>query len=173
MTFKNPAKPLVFSRRITLARIQRFWSALKVLFLHVSRLNPYNVAMEELIFGWEKVRIEMIERPAEHLGVLLRPTIVSADCPLCEQSSHRVQSRYQRSLQDLPCCGQVLRLRVTVRRFFRNNAACRRKVFAEQLPELMRPYARRTVRQNEALTTVGLRTVVRRDNELPNNWDFG
>lgn len=40
--------------------------------------------MVELIFGWEKVRIKMIGRQAEHLDVLLRPTLVSADCPLCE-----------------------------------------------------------------------------------------
>jgi transposase len=102
--------------------------------------------MEELVFGWEKVRIEMIERQAEQLE----------DCPLCAQSSQRVQSWYQRSLQDLPCCGQVLRLRVAVRRFFCDNTACRRKVFAEQLPALMLPYARRTVRHNTALTTIGL-----------------
>jgi transposase len=43
-----------------------------------------------------------------------------------------------------------------VRRFFCDNAVCHRKVFAEQLPELMLPYARRTVRHNAALTTIGL-----------------
>lgn len=112
--------------------------------------------MEELVFGWVSVRLEWLERQTEHLVILLRPTTVSADCPLCEQSSQRVHSGYQRSLQDLPCCGQVLRLRVAVRRFFCDNAACRRKVFAEQLPELMLPYARRTVRHNAALTTLGL-----------------
>ena len=112
--------------------------------------------MEELVFGWERVRIETIERQAEQLEILLCPTTVSATCPLCEQSSSRIHSGYQRALQDLPCCGQVLRLRVGVRRFFCENAACPRKVFAEQLPELMLPYARRTLRHNAALTTIGL-----------------
>jgi zinc-finger of transposase IS204/IS1001/IS1096/IS1165 len=112
--------------------------------------------MEELVFGWENVQIEAMERQAKHLEILLRPTTVSADCPLCHQSSQRVHSAYLRSLQDLPCCGQVLRLRIAVRRFFCDNTACRRKVFAERLPELMLPYARRTVRHNEALTTIGL-----------------
>ena len=112
--------------------------------------------MEKLVFGWETVRIEMIERQAEHLEILHWPTTASAACPLCEQSSSRVHSGYRRSLQDLPCCGQVLRLRIAVRRFFCDNAACRRKVFAAQLPELMLPYAHRTVRHNAALTTIGL-----------------
>ena len=47
-------------------------------------------------------------------------------------------------------------MRVCARRFFCANAACRRTVFAERLPERMLPYARRTVRHNEALTTLGL-----------------
>jgi transposase len=112
--------------------------------------------MEKLVFGWERVRIETIQRQADYLEILLSPTTASATCPVCEQSSSRIHSGYQRSLQDLPCCGQVLRLRILVRRFFCDNAACRRKVFAEQLPELMLPYARRTVRHNAALTTLGL-----------------
>src|SRR5581483_5951576 len=112
--------------------------------------------MEKLVFGWGMVRIEAIQQQADYLEILLSPTTVSAACPVCEQSSSRTHSGYQRSLQDLPCCGQVLRLRITVRRFFCDNAACHRKVFAEQLPELMLPYARRTVRHNAALTTIGL-----------------
>jgi transposase len=112
--------------------------------------------MEKLVFGWETVRIETMRQQTDYLEILVSPTTASAVCPLCEQSSARVHSAYQRSLQDLPCCGQVLRLRVAVRRFFCNNMTCRRKVFAERLPEMMQPYARRTVRHNAALTTLGL-----------------
>ncbi|MGI0017052.1 MAG: transposase family protein, partial [Nitrososphaera sp.] len=95
--------------------------------------------MEKLVFGWENVQIDLIQRQTDYLAILLRPTTASATCSLCEQSSTRIHSGYQRSLQDLPCCGQVLRLRILVRRFFCENAACPRKVFAEQLPELMLP----------------------------------
>ena len=108
------------------------------------------------MFGWETVRIETIQRQADALEILVSPTAVSAACPLCEQNSVRVHSGYQRSLQDLPCCGQVLRIRLTVRRFFCENADCRRKIFTERVPEVMKPYARRTIRHNEALTTFGL-----------------
>ena len=112
--------------------------------------------MEKLVFGWEMMRIETMQRQTDYLEILVGPTTASAVCPLCEQSSARVYSAYQRSLQDLPCCDQVLRLRVAVRRFFCHNVGCRRKVFAERLPDVMRPYARRTVRHNAALTTLGL-----------------
>lgn len=109
-----------------------------------------------MVFGWETVRIETVLREAENLEVLVSPLSESALCPLCEQSSVRVHSWYQRSLQDSPCCGQVLHLRLLVRRFFCGNLACRRKVFAERLPEIMQPYARRTIRHNAALTRLGL-----------------
>lgn len=112
--------------------------------------------MEKLVFGWETVRIETIQRQDDALEILVSPTSMSAACPLCEQNSVRVHSGYQRSLQDLPGCGQVLRVRLTVRRFFCENDACRRKIFTERVPEVMNPYARRTIRHNKALTTLGL-----------------
>jgi zinc-finger of transposase IS204/IS1001/IS1096/IS1165 len=81
--------------------------------------------MEKLVFGWEMVRIETMRRQTDYLEIVVSPTATSAVCPLCEQRSARVHSAYQRSLQDLPCCGQVLRMSVAVRRFFFNNAGCR------------------------------------------------
>ncbi len=102
------------------------------------------------------MRIETIQRQADALELLVSSTSMSAACPLCEQNSVRVHSDYQRSLQDLSCCGQVLRVRLTVRRFFGGNDACRRKIFTERVPEVMKPYARHTIRHNEALTTLGL-----------------
>jgi|GEM_PF-7093067 len=62
--------------------------------------------MEKLVFGWEMMRIETMRRQTDYLEILVGPTTASAVCPLCEQSSARVHSAYQRSLQDLPCCGQ-------------------------------------------------------------------
>jgi len=41
MDFKNPAKTLIFTRKIDLAGIQSFWPGPYVLFLHVSRLYPF------------------------------------------------------------------------------------------------------------------------------------
>jgi transposase len=78
-----------------------------------------------------------------------------ATCPLCQQISHRVHSHYTRTLADLPCVGKALRLLVQVRRFFCENKACARKIFAERLPELTSVYARRTTRCKEQLAELG------------------
>lgn len=112
--------------------------------------------METLLFGWATVRIEKLQKQEGWLEIVVKPLADKAICPLCEQCSTRVHSSYQRSLQDLPCCGQVLRLQLMVRRFFCDNDACGRKVFTERVSEVVQPYARRTIRHNEALTTLGL-----------------
>ena len=75
-----------------------------------------------------------------------------AACPLCQQESLRVHSRYVRTLQDIPCIGKSLRLLVQVRRFFCETPHCSRKIFAERLPELTEEYADgRRVQQRPSL----------------------
>jgi transposase len=54
--------------------------------------------------------------------------------------------------------GQQVTLLLTVRKFFCPNAACPRKIFAEQFPELVPSYARLTTRLREALVALGLAT---------------
>src|SRR5215208_5586918 len=72
-------------------------------------------------------------------------------CPCCEQPSRRVHGRYTRTLSDLPWGGVPVRLRVRVRKFFCEEPSCERKIFAERLEEVARPFARGTERQREAL----------------------
>ncbi len=59
----------------------------------------------------------------------------------------------------LPTAGHVVKLQVQVRRFFCRNARCPRRTFAERLPRLLPPRARRTRRlaaaQCAAAVTVG------------------
>jgi transposase len=109
-----------------------------------------------LLFGLPAhVRVEQIEiTPA---GVILSLAVETSEaaCPLCQQTSQRVHSRYTRTLQDLSCVGKALRLLVVVRRFFCTNQGCARKIFAERLPELTSLYARRTTRCHETLTELG------------------
>jgi transposase len=81
-----------------------------------------------------------------------------ACCPLCQRPSRRAHSHYVRILADLPCGGQALLLNVTVRRFFCGNPHCPRRVFAERLPELRQPYARRTRRQRDKRQGIGVAT---------------
>jgi transposase len=55
-----------------------------------------------------------------------------------------VHSRYQRTLADPAIGGRQTLLKVRIRRFFCDNTACQRRTFAEQVPDLTTPYARRT-----------------------------
>lgn len=75
--------------------------------------------------------------------------------PLWDQAE-RVHSGYQRAVADLPCGGYQVIPYLWVRRFFCPNAACERHLFAERLPELVQPYARKTPRLLQALRAIGL-----------------
>jgi len=55
---------------------------------------------------------------AEEITLILRTTSPTALCPSCGAASSRVQSRYTRTLRDLPSVGYPIRLIMRVRRFF-------------------------------------------------------
>ena len=52
-------------------------------------------------------------------------------CPTCSKRSSRVHSRYRRMLADAPVAGRLIRIVLTVRRFFGPNAECQSKTFVE------------------------------------------
>jgi len=79
------------------------------------------------------LRLEQIEIASQLLTLSLAVDTSQAACPLCQQDAHRIHSHYTRTLQDLPCTGKALRLLVLVRRFFCENKACARKIFAERV----------------------------------------
>jgi transposase len=77
-------------------------------------------------------------------------------CPTCQGLARRVHSRYLRTLADAPISGQRVKLVLKVRRFFCDNPDCPKKTFAEQVPELTAPHARRTGLLARMLEAVGL-----------------
>jgi transposase len=79
----------------------------------------------------------------------------SARCPLSGDGSRRVHSRYHRTLADLPISGRRVLLRVHVRRFRCLTASCPRQIFAERLPDLAAPFARRSQPLQDALAQIG------------------
>lgn len=79
-----------------------------------------------------------------------------ARCPLCGRRSKRIHSRYERTLADLPWGTHAVTIRLRVRRLFCRNARCARRIFAERLPEVALPRARRTRRLEAGLTALGL-----------------
>jgi len=67
-----------------------------------------------------------------------------AACPSCGGACQRVHDRYRRSPLDLPWRGFVVRLAVTVRRFWCDHPGCRRKTFAEDFGAPLRRRSRFT-----------------------------
>src|SRR4051812_30240028 len=71
-------------------------------------------------------------------------------------TTRRRQSPCRRRLADLPWQGRTVRLHLQVRRLRCPNDACPRRIFAERLPELTTPKARRTTRLRELQRELGL-----------------
>lgn len=90
------------------------------------------------------------------LQVTLQATGRRARCPLCGCVSHRVHSRYQRTLADLPIGERQVSLVLCVPRFFGNARRCLRSIFCERLGEMALAYARRTTRTHRALQQIGM-----------------
>lgn len=61
-------------------------------------------------------------------------------------------------MRDAPCGGRYVQLTLCVRKFFCRNPLCERKVFTERLPDLVRPWAKMTIRYCEQITSIGLAT---------------
>ena len=101
-------------------------------------------------------RVERITREGQNLlHVAVHGTRPGGRCPDCGRASRAVHSRYQRRPADLPSLGRAVRVGLRGRRFYCGNAACARRTFAERLPELVAPYARRTRRLAAAQGQVG------------------
>ena len=103
-----------------------------------------------------EIQVEEVEG-AEEITLTLRTTSPTASCPSCGTASSRIQSRYTRTLHDLPAVGHPIRLIMHVRRFFCKKSTCAQKIFVERLPELCHPYAQRTKRLQKALCELGLK----------------
>lgn len=99
----------------------------------------------------EQLHVDEISFEGNLLIIYASTASPVAVCPLCEQPSRRVHGYYSRTLADLPWCGMPVRLRVRVRKFFCDEPSCERRIFAERLKEMARPFARGTDRQREAL----------------------
>src|SRR5919199_4993557 len=100
------------------------------------------------------LRVDRFWRDAATIHLQVSSVRRWARCPLCGRRSKRRHSQYQRTLTDVPCGCDAVILHVRIRRFVCRVRWRRRKVFAERLPELAAPFARRTAR----LTAACLRT---------------
>src|SRR5438309_10667431 len=87
--------------------------------------------------------------------VTVRAASPTASCPCCGTISKWVQSRYTRTLRDLPASGRLVHLVVRVRRFFCQESTCIRKIFAERFPSLTLPRVKFTLRLQDTLRELG------------------
>ena len=86
----------------------------------------------------------------------LSSTQAVVHCPLCSRPTHRVHSRYERILKDLPFVQFSLTILLQVCKFFCLNQNCPRRIFTERLPHIVAPWARRTARYGDHLKAMGL-----------------
>jgi transposase len=108
-------------------------------------------------FPFPGCRVEQVSRVGpERVAIAVQATCPQAFCPICFTPSTAVHSWYRRHPADLPNLGQAVGLEVAVRRFYCRNHACPRQTFAEPLPELLSPRARRTQRLATAQGQVGV-----------------
>ncbi|MBA2680488.1 MAG: ISL3 family transposase, partial [Ktedonobacteraceae bacterium] len=101
------------------------------------------------------LELVVLQHTATEIVAVVRPRATSSQCPMCGMPSSHIHSRYTRTVLDLPWHGVPMRLRLHVRRFFCDMPTCPRTIFAERLPDVVAPYARRTTRLDTWSTIVG------------------
>ncbi len=79
-----------------------------------------------------------------------------ATCPRCGQPSQQIRGHYVRQLRDLPWATRSVQVRLSVRKFRCRASDCPQQIFTERLPDLVRPFARRTARMEQAMRQLAL-----------------
>src|SRR4051812_6308541 len=102
------------------------------------------------------LHVETLLLGDDSLMILAAANDETACCPLCGWRADRIHSRYERTLADLPWAILAVRLQIRVRRFFCDNTACPRRIFAERLADVSAAHEQRTSRQRAALTAIAL-----------------
>ncbi len=101
------------------------------------------------------LQLENVAIDAKTVLLSVASTSLSASCPVCGHKTARLHSHYRRTVADLPWGGRSVRLSLLVRRFRCFTPECPRRIFAERLASVLKPYARKTTRLHEILRLVG------------------
>jgi transposase len=102
------------------------------------------------------LHLERVQSEPDRITLIVKTAPRPALCPRCLSPSAHLHSRYVRRLSDLPWLGIVVRLEIQARRLYCRNSDCPQQIFCERIPAFVAPYARRTLRLNEALRLIGL-----------------
>src|SRR5262245_25947047 len=102
------------------------------------------------------LHVERASSDPDLITIIVKTKSKQALCPQCHSPSAYLHSRYVRRLADLPWLGVAVRVEVHVRRLYCRHVECPQRIFCERIPTFVAPYARRTLRLNEALRLIGL-----------------
>ncbi|WP_326782804.1 ISL3 family transposase [Streptomyces sp. NBC_00151] len=110
-----------------------------------ARLVLCCVELADLLPHLASVLIEKVELGESLVRITVRTAAgVAVGCPGCGQRSGWEHSRYVRQVADESIGGRPVRISVSVRRLYCENAVCPRKTFVEQIDGLTERYQRRT-----------------------------
>ena len=117
--------------------------------------------------------IDLVDGVDGTVVIVAHPRARGSRCKRCGRVSTRVHSRYRRHLADLPASGQPVEVMLTVRRFFCDHVDCSTCTFAEQVPGLTSPHARRSPGLQAALVAIGLALAGRAGSRLATRRGWG
>ncbi|MGY5800916.1 transposase family protein [Rhizobium sp. LEGMi12c] len=100
--------------------------------------------------------VDHVQQSKEVISIDCRFRSTGAKCPDCRKASHRTHSHYERRLADLPWQGRAVTITMNVRRLRCSNARCRRRLFAENVGDVIWRYCRRTRRLGDVHRIIGM-----------------
>lgn len=114
------------------------------------------VHLSHIPFPLPSFEIQQVSNVESTLIITATATSEAAICPSCGETSKHIHSYYVRSPRDLPISGQMVQLKLHVRRFRCPNTQCIRRTFAERLPEIVAVSAQQTMRLTQLLKTFAI-----------------
>jgi transposase len=127
----------------------------------------------QIILNTDRYEIKQIQIKEWKIHLLLESNTKQTNCPACKQPSTQVHSHYWRYPNDLAWADFSITWNLLAKRFFCNNRNCPKRTFAEQHPEILAPYARRTNRLNEKQQLVGVNICARAAEHLLHVFHIG
>ena len=91
------------------------------------------------------VVLERVDETGAVMAITARSSATEVECPGCGGDSHRVHSRYTRTLVDLPSSGRPAQLKLLVQRLRCDREMCARHIFSKRLAAAA-PWGRRAAR---------------------------
>jgi transposase len=113
--------------------------------------------LTDLVFPWRAaVQREKVSDDGQSIHIRTRTVATSAICPGCGTASPRVHAGCQRRVAELPAGGRRVTIHLQVRRFVCGVLECAQRTFAEQVPGLTAPHARKSVALRHQMQTIAV-----------------